>query len=462
MIKIITTVGTSLFTNYTKGEVKDSFYNDDYQDISELLNELELLPSNEYYNQKYQRIIRGIKAVIENKWLKGIVKKKNEWELEEGKLNSSASAEIKSLMKIAENITNDEIKVYLLYSDSVLSQLASEIIQEYIPKFISDKKIEIKSNLIENLVVDSFEKFNIGLINIVKKIREIFKNEFNLKADDTFNIKNKQKISDEFIFNISGGYKATIPFLTILAQLYNIESKYIFEESDEVITIPHINIGIDELFIEKIYLDLSSRNFEGMLQRKELENYKLINNKELTVLGEMVKDYADNHTVNAKKVFGYIAEFKLYEYFINNPLNINGIQLKKVKRSVQYKKEFDLVLSNEKEDLLCFCEVKAYYTFVNNDEKILSDLKDRINAIKDYFSKSKFEYHFYIYSLIDNIQIKKIIELAKNIKNQNPNITLRFFKVYIKESIASFSADNPYQKIVSSKIENNDIQEIKI
>lgn len=365
-------------------------------------------------------------------------------------------------MKIAENITNDEIKVYLLYSDSVLSQLASEIIQEYIPKFISDKKIEIKSNLIENLVVDSFEKFNIGLINIVKKIREIFKNEFNLKADDTFNIKNKQKISDEFIFNISGGYKATIPFLTILAQLYNIESKYIFEESDEVITIPHINIGIDELFIEKIYLDLSSRNFEGMLQRKELENYKLINNKELTVLGEMVKDYADNHTVNAKKVFGYIAEFKLYEYFINNPLNINGIQLKKVKRSVQYKKEFDLVLSNEKEDLLCFCEVKAYYTFVNNDEKILSDLKDRINAIKDYFSKSKFEYHFYIYSLIDNIQIKKIIELAKNIKNQNPNITLRFFKVYIKESIASFSADNPYQKIVSSKIENNDIQEIKI
>ncbi|MCX7874627.1 MAG: hypothetical protein N2321_00510 [Melioribacteraceae bacterium] len=459
--KIITTVGTSLFTNYTKGEVRDSFINDDYQDINDLLKELENLTSSEYNNPKFQRTIRNIKAVIENKWLKGLIKTDDGWEIKEEEFNLDASAEIKSLLKITSD-NKQNYKVYLLYSDSVLSQLAAELLKENLPSLLN-KEIEIHCYLIENLVVDSFEKFNIGLINLVKKIREIFKDEFNVK-DDTFTIQNKQKISEEFIFNISGGYKATIPFLTILAQLYNIESKYIFEESDELITIPQINIGIDELFLEKIYLDLSSKKFDDMLQIKKLENYKLINNNrgkyEFTVLGEMIKDYAENHTVNAKNVFGYIAEFKLYEYFINNPLTINGITLKKVERSVQYKREFDIVLSNEKKDVFCFCEVKAFYSFLNNKDKIISDLQVRLKAIEDYFDKATFEYHFYIYTLNSSVDTKEIDEVAKQIKSINK--VLRFFKVFIKESSASYSADNPYQKIVSSKIEKSDIEEIKI
>jgi CRISPR/Cas system-associated protein Csm6 len=459
--KIITTVGTSLFVNYTKGEVRDSFDNDNYQDISDLLKELENLPSSEYNNPKYQRTIRNIKAVIVNKWLKGIIKKDHDWQIKDGELNLDASAEIKSLFKVISH-EKQNYKVYLLYSDSVLSQLAAEILKENLPSLLK-QEIEIHCYLIENLVVDSFEKFNIGLINLVKKIREIFKDEFNVN-DDTFTIQNKQKISEEFIFNISGGYKATIPFLTLLAQLYNIESKYIFEESDELITIPQINIGIDELFLEKIYLDISSKKFDDMLQIKKLENYKLINNNrgkyEFTVLGEMIKDYAENHSVNAKNVFGYIAEYKLYEYFINNPLTINGITLTKVERSVQYKREFDIVLSNEKKDAFCFCEVKAFYSFLNYKDKIISDLQVRLKAVNDYFPKAMFEYHFYIYTLNHNIDTDKIVEKAKQIKN---NYTMtKFFKVFIKENNASYTADNPYQKIVSSKVEKSDIEEIKI
>lgn len=478
MMKIITTVGTSLFTNYTKGEVKDSFINDDYQDIGDALKELEKVPSSEYSDQRYYPQIRTIKSVIETKWIKGIVKKNDYWEIKEGEFNLDASAEIKSLVKITSQIKQN-YKIYLLYSDSVLSQLAAEILKENLPTLLK-QDIKIHCDLIENLVVDSFEKFNIGLINLVKKIREIFKNEFNLQVNNTFTIETKQKISDEFIFNISGGYKAVIPFLTILAQLYNIESKYIFEESDEVITIPHINIGIDELFIEKFYLylenvhlNIPAKSYEEIMQLEILKNYRLIENNngryKLTVLGEMVKDYVENLTISAKKVFGYIVEFKLYEYFINNPLTINGFRLKKVKRNAIFKKEFDIVLSNEKDDFLCFCEVKAIYSFLKNKDKILFDLKERISAIKDYFPHSEFEYHFYIYSLNNNyIPLAKIIENAKEIKNKYSNIIFKFFHVYVKEvkddkeRKEKKEPDNPYQKIVKSKIESNDITEIKL
>lgn len=465
MIKIITTVGTSLFTNYCKSEVRDSFINDDYQDISDSLKELEKLPSSDYNNQKYQFTIEKVKSVTENKWITGLFKQNNDWEIKDGELNLNASAEIKSLIKIADNISGD-FKVFLLYSDSVLSRLASEIIQDYLPKFIRDKKIEIQCELIENLVVDSLDKFNDGLINLVKKIREIFKNEFNIKGNHTFNVKNKKIISNDFIFNISGGYKATLPYLTLLAQLYNIKSQYIFENSEELISIPNINIGFDEFFIEKIYMDLSSKSFNDSLQILELENYGLIqknNGKfELTVLGEMIRDYAENNSYNSKNVFGYIAEFKLYEYFNRNTIKLGNNKLKNIERSVIYQKEFDIVLSSEDRTKLIFCEVKAYHSFIKKNEIFRNDFETRINAINNHFNNPFFEYHFYIYSLnslVDEIEIKN---KAKEIKSFRPEITIKFFKVLIKESNASYSAENPYQKIVSSKIEPKDIKEIKI
>jgi len=235
-----------------------------------------------------------------------------------------------------------------------------------------------------------------------------------------------------------------------------------------MISIPNINIGLDELFIEKIFMDLSSNNYQDNLLKIELENYGLIQKRnkkyELTALGEMVKDYAENHTASAKNVFGYIVEFKLFEYFINNPISLNGKQLKKVERSVQYQREFDIVLSNEneKEKIYCFCESKAFRTFEKNIGKIKDEYKQRINAINNYFSNATFEYRFYVYSLLGSISDEKYKLNAKIIKECIPNINVRFFKVYIKDSNAEYQASNPYQKIVSSKIEEKDITEIKI
>jgi putative CRISPR-associated protein (TIGR02619 family) len=463
MIKIITTVGTSLFTNYTKNEVRDSFLNDDYQNISDELKKLEKLSSSDYNNQKSGRTIDKVKSVIENKWLKGLIKKDDEWEIKENALNQDASAEIKSILKIIEK--GKDYKIYFLQSDTVLSRLAAEILSSNMKQFTS-QNIEIVNLTINNLVAESFEKFNQGLTNLVRKIREIIKNELALKFEDTFSAENLRKISNEFIFNISGGYKATLPYLTLLAQLYKIESKYIFEESEEMISIPNINIGLDELFIEKIFMDLSSNTFQDMLSKSQLENYGLIQKEnkrfELTALGEMVKDYAENHTASAKNIFGYIVEFKLFEYFINNPISLNGKQLKKVERSVQYQREFDIVLSNEKENIFCFCESKAFRTFERNIDKIKDEYKQRIEAIRNYFPNVNFEYRFYVYSLLSSIPDEKYKFYAEIIKRYILNINVRFFKVYIKESSALYEANNPYQKLVSSKIEETDITEIKI
>ena len=55
----------------------------------------------------------------------------------------------------------------------------------------------------------------------------------------------------DILFNISGGYKATIPYLTMLAQINGADIYCIFEDTEELITIPPVPITIDmELFDE--------------------------------------------------------------------------------------------------------------------------------------------------------------------------------------------------------------------
>jgi len=183
MIKIITTVGTSLFTNYTKNEVEDSFSKGYYQNISNELKELEKHPSSDYGSQKLNRTITLVKEVIKNKWLKGIIKKDGEWEVKENGLNQDASAEIKSLLKIIEK--GKDYKIYFLQSDTVLSKLAAEILSSNIKQFTS-QNLEIVNLTISNLVVESFDKFNQGLKNLVREIREIIKKELLLKFEVHF------------------------------------------------------------------------------------------------------------------------------------------------------------------------------------------------------------------------------------------------------------------------------------
>ncbi len=53
------------------------------------------------------------------------------------------------------------------------------------------------------------------------------------------------------ILNITGGFKALIPYLTILAQVNQVKIQYIFEDTDTLIEIPFLPLKIDDELFER-------------------------------------------------------------------------------------------------------------------------------------------------------------------------------------------------------------------
>ena len=228
MKKIITMVGTSLFENYLERCSSDTNFENAY---------------SYFKNNK-------IKANDLDKELnrKGNIEKK----LKENyfKNNPNASAEIKSFIKLKEEL-NEELEIYLLYSDTALSRLAAEIIHkcldEYKP-YDELKNCEVKKPIkIEKLQVWNRSEFNDGMVNLIQKIEDI-----------------SQGYWENVIINITGGYKATIPYLAILAQVNRCPIYYIFEDTDALIKIPYIPIDIKKSIFE------NHRNFFRKLEREKI------------------------------------------------------------------------------------------------------------------------------------------------------------------------------------------------
>ena len=210
MKKIITPVGVSMFENYIKSKDNASFRKayDYFKDKDK--EELGRNPSR----------VELIKSALE-KWFDGE--------------NENASAEVKSLIKLKEKL-EDTFEVHLIASDTALGYLAAEILKEKLPDY---KKLEISQNEIKlhhikDLQVWDAEKFKDGLVNLIQEI---------------------SKIADEYwgdvILNMTGGYKATIPYLTILSQVNRCPIYYIFEDTDALMEIPYIPLDIKWSMFEK-------------------------------------------------------------------------------------------------------------------------------------------------------------------------------------------------------------------
>lgn len=201
MKKIITMVGASIFENFFE-EKKDVSIKSFYDDIKEK-------KADEWESEK-DRIKKLKKSIIE-------------WAISNSD-KSNISAEIKSLIKIKEEIGED-LKIYFLCSDTILSKLAAEIIEEIIEEEKIDELngIDVEIKVIEGLQIWDRKEFNKGMSNLISEIYSI--------SDGYW---------ENMIINITGGYKATIPYLTILAQLNNCPIYYIFEETDALMKIPNI------------------------------------------------------------------------------------------------------------------------------------------------------------------------------------------------------------------------------
>ena len=157
----------------------------------------------------------------------------------------SASAELQSTAKIQSALRND-IMVHLLASDTIASRLAAEILRDQInpPNNILGNNITAEFNpdtdVILNLQVNDANDFSSdGMPNLFHRINYI----------KDWEAGGRQNLA----INITGGYGATPPYLTIFAQLERVPLYYNFEKSNELIIIPQAPLAIDWNLIEKYY-----------------------------------------------------------------------------------------------------------------------------------------------------------------------------------------------------------------
>lgn len=146
---IVTTVGASLFMNYLE---ESDFINADYKSIK--------YASHQDWNNKQARIA----SIKKNKDFKNWISRN---------LNDSC-AEIASLLKIIERL-NEDAKIRLLATDTVLSRLAAELIMEQtITHPVTDEKVTVdfhpERDVITGLRIDNAEIFETdGLQHFVKR-----------------------------------------------------------------------------------------------------------------------------------------------------------------------------------------------------------------------------------------------------------------------------------------------------
>lgn len=239
MKKVITPVGLSLLENFLKEQNSST--------IIDYINDIEDKSKKDWEYEKDK--INEIRKSIE-KW----IKRKRERELRE---IINISGELKSLFKLKEEL-KEELKVYLLSSDTILSNLVGEIIKDLLSTKIEELKMEVEHKYIQDLQVKDREKFNKGMSNLITCIYDIANEDWN-----------------NIIINITGGYKATIPYLTILGQLSGCPVYYIFEKTDALMKIPNIPLSTEWFDWEKLksHIEWLDRLNSGIIE--ENEYYKL-------------------------------------------------------------------------------------------------------------------------------------------------------------------------------------------
>ena len=218
MIQVITPVGTSMYENYMRAG------GDDLKVHYDQLKDEPGAAWNDDGNARRIRAIRDKLQVYANKDLQ-------------------ASAEIASILKIREHLGSD-IYVRLLSTDTLLSRLAAEVIVSRFDKLSEGVIAEYDSSvdMINSLQIKdqrSFERD--GIPNLTKRVLEVVLDNVDWSEGKT----------EGTVMNLTGGYKALIPFLTLIGQVYKLPLFYLFENTDHLITIPQIPMSIDWGVFEK-------------------------------------------------------------------------------------------------------------------------------------------------------------------------------------------------------------------
>jgi len=399
--KVIALVGTSIFENYMKENGIDIY---------------------DTLKVKSFREFEGWKEDIDD-----LQENVSEW----AKEKVDASAEIKSLLKIKEELKQDKLSVYLLASDTILSPLAAEIIKEW---FNEKEGFEIYfekkygKDVIEGLQVKNGKNFeDKGLMNLFERIEEI-------TGGNTKNI----------IFNITGGYKAVVPFLTFYAQIYEVPAYYIFENEDELIKLPQLPISLDFNLIEDNFFAfevIHPKTFEDDLPTTEkflsclrnpserneaVDIFKSFQKKriitviddkvKLTVYGRLIFSFFNQKT-GIQQLKGTLVELKIFEFIFNKYRNNSEVEIyhsKEFGERSEPKGEADVFVVDKKSEKIRVIEVKSGGSRGTFEKIKNNTIQKLLPAIKEWAERKSFS-SFKIYL---DIYLYRAAEILENFKEE--------------------------------------------
>lgn len=362
MMRIITTVGTSLFENYQSNNKNDYDFKDCYQEFKDKSDNFQILlnsDSDSEYQEDIEYLLKPIKS----------------WFLNQ----KDASAEIASILAIAGSET--DIHVHLIATDTVLSVLAAELIRDWLNEseynitsyFTRPEKLKTQADskhIIHQLRVSSNKDFQEGFMNLIEVTSKL--------------IDECKEDKEEVVLNITGGYKAIIPIMTLIGQIKKVPLKYIYEESDlnkktELVEVGNLPMNFDWAVMEglRVYLsntiDVDSFGSRSQTVINQLTRLHLIkkelNDYKVTSLGNLLVDAFHNSALD-NRILGTFVEYKYLEYFIRID---NGTNCSVADYELEYTYKYDI----DKE------------TFVFDFEEDKYTLKAKAGDIDLFLPKSK-------------------------------------------------------------------------
>lgn len=432
MIKIITTVGTSLLTNYKNGiraiNLKGNNELDDCYNYFKNKSYKEFDPDNYYIK-------------LANKTLTEFL----------GEHQAKASAEVNSINKIIEANNYNECEIHFLCTDSVESYLAGCIIKNF---YENTKKIKTYIDHIPDLHISKQKSFDKGLNNLIDKIFSIVTvvDNGHLKFIDPKN----------FILNITGGFKAVIPYLTLVGQILSIKLNYIFEDTDELITIPQLPIQFDSIFVERYFYSIADH-----IRKNDMEVLRKVgvldSNNKFTAIGKLIQQVAVNKHPISDRVLGYTIELKVYEYLVNNmPSGYKYIIHSDKSLGETKGNETDIVLSKNNKELengSIMYEIKSLMLL--DDFSCVEQMIKKVEKLKEKaFIPYKFVYMAYTLNadLYENFKAEgKILENITKIKQifEDYSSSIEFEFQLLKVKLSDDKDENILSSFMKKEIEKN-------
>lgn len=422
MKQILTTVGTSLFTNAGLSTAE------------------------------FDANVFSLKAFNENSPIYGIIENaENRLRNHIDNNPTGACAELNCIRKID---PNGDAQIHLICTATLSSYMCGRVLKRH----FGDRAT---LQYVEGLQVRDANTFQeTGFLNLIETVKNLCTTH-----------------EGEKIFNISGGYKAIIPAMTLLAQLEKASIHYIFEESNEVIAIAPLPMSYDWDVIEALSIYLhndNKRNDAPEVITKQLRTLHLMkpDSCALTVVGNLVKQYSIRASPYTGTIFGYFIEYKFHEAYSK------WYGADKVWHSVPAGKgseDMDLLIQNTDGNLIAV-EIKPAARLQDEQqmEAIKTKMVRRVNHILEsetYRGKKIGEIWLLVYTLADeNTQLGARAltgeeqtyanTLAEDFRDNLDNKPVFRIKHFLVKRNNLSGERHVYQRFMKSELKEGEIKEI--